>query len=104
MKIIRWMPITKFNFFGIIIANRELSENEIRHERIHAEQMKETFYVFFYLYYFLEWVLRGFNHRKVSFEREAYEHEWDWDYLDFDSHLATFFARKPFAWRDYLWK
>lgn len=107
MRVIRtrWIPFKRFkamNFFGVILARRgvEIDERTNRHEKIHTEQMKELWYVFFYIYYFLEWILRGFNYRAISFEREAYDHDWDWDYLE----PGNAWSRKPYAWREYLWR
>lgn len=85
------------NLFGVIFVKKGtvLDSRDLNHEAIHTAQMKELGYVFFYILYVLEWLLRlckGKNaYRNLSFEREAYENERNWGYL---SH------RKPFAqWR-----
>jgi len=68
----------------------------INHEEIHGAQQKELLLIFFYICYLAEWIYRLIFHPKtaykgISFEREAYEHEREYDYLD---------RRKPFAmWR-----
>ena len=103
MKIIynKYMPFKGFcaiNLFGVIFARKEaapLSFTTINHERIHTAQMKELLYVGFYVLYLLEWVYRlctGKNaYRRISFEKEAYNHENDLLYLR---------QRKQFAqWR-----
>jgi hypothetical protein len=87
-----------------------------RHENIHAEQQKEVLMVamvltlatavwtgswlsllwlplYFYIY-FTEWLLRSIFSKEdayldISFEKEAYIHEYDPDYLP---------QRIPFAW------
>ena len=102
IKKTKWTPFKTLNLFGFLIVHKdvELDKQAVRHERIHTEQMKELWYVFFYIYYFLEWVLRGFNYRAISFEREASDHDWDWDYLE----PGNAWSRKPYAWREYLWK
>lgn len=87
-------PIKGFvaiNLFGVIFARREYKgapymENVISHESIHTEQMRELYYVPFYVLYFLEWIYRLVFHTKtayrgISFEREAYDHDKDPDYL-----------------------
>lgn len=59
------------------------------HESIHTAQMKEMLYIFFYLWYGLEWLIRwvgcGFKskkaYRNISFEREAYSNDADLEYL-----------------------
>lgn len=68
----------------------------INHEKIHTAQMRELWYVGFYVLYLLEWIYRLAFHtrtayRGISFEVEAYEHQYDYDYLK---------SRKRFAmWR-----
>lgn len=64
----------------------KLSVSAMNHEYIHTEQMKELWYVGFYILYILEWLYRLVFHAKtaykgISFEREAYQHEKDLDYL-----------------------
>ena len=47
----------------------------------HTAQMKEMLYIFFYLWYVVEWIIRlfmkGNAYRNISFEREAYSNEDD---------------------------
>ena len=104
MKIIRnkYIPFKGFraiNLFGILFVrgNARISERTIRHERIHTAQMKEMLYIFFYLWYVTEWLIRlfmkGNAYRNISFEREAYSNEKDLGYLD---------NRKRFAWIKYI--
>ena len=104
MKIIRnkYIPFKGFraiNLFGILFVrgNARISERTIRHETIHTAQMKEMLYIFFYLWYVTEWLIRlfmkGNAYRNISFEREAYSNEKDLGYLD---------NRKRFAWIKYI--
>ena len=94
MKIIynNIIPVKGFsaiNLFGFVFSRKEcapLSESTINHERIHTAQMKELLYVFFYLFYLLEWLIKLFRYGKrsyynISFEREAYSNEYDASYL-----------------------
>lgn len=64
---------------------------------IRTAQIKEMFYVFFYLWYVLEWLVRLFmkgNARlNIAFEREAYGNQENMGYLE---------KRKRFGWIDYL--
>lgn len=97
MKIIynKYLPTKGFsaiNLFGILFARSEfnpLSEKTINHEKIHTRQMKEMLYIFFYLWYGIEWIIRLIQYRNsmsayynISFEREAYRNERDPQYLD----------------------
>ena len=104
MKIIRnkYIPLKGFraiNLFGILFVrgNARISERTLRHEAIHTAQMKEMLYIFFYLWYVVEWIIRlfmkGNAYRNISFEREAYSNEKDLRYLD---------NRKRFAWIKHL--
>lgn len=89
------------NLFGVLFTkNKTLSGKAINHESIHTEQMKEMGYIFFYLWYGIEYVLIRLFHRKqgdayhdVSFEEEAYANENDLAYSQY---------RKPFAWIKYV--
>ena len=89
------------NMFGVLFVRRELwdrlFEDEwdeaVRHEQIHTAQMKELWYVGFYIIYILEWIYRLIFHTKtayigLSFEREAYAHQNDEGYLERRKHFA----------------
>lgn len=72
----------------------------LNHERIHARQQIEMLWVFFFLWYVTEYLVRLLicrSHRKaylsLSHEREAYHHAGDPGYL---------LTRRPFAWFTYL--
>lgn len=112
MKIIRnnLIPPKGFiaiNLFGVLFVrgNKNLSEQTLVHEQIHTKQMQEMLYVFFYLWYVLEWLIRLLvirnphkAYRAISFEQEAYEYEC---YTSYPS------ARPHFEWTIYLtrkWK
>src|SRR5678815_4332787 len=67
MKIIRnkYIPFKGFraiNLFGILFVrgNAKISEVTLNHEKIHTAQMKEMLYIFFYLWYVFEWIIRLF--------------------------------------------
>lgn len=90
------------NLFGMIIARKGiyLSPTSVFHERIHTAQMREMLYVFFYLWYVIEWLIRilfCFSASKaywnISFEREAYDNESNPAYLQ---------QRKHYRWMKYL--
>ena len=103
MKIIRnkVLPFTGFkaiNLFGILFVRKgaKMSEEDINHESIHSEQMKELLYVFFYLFYVIEWLIKvvkykdlDIAYRAISFEREAYMNQSNLEYL---------LRRQPFNW------
>jgi len=74
----------------IFLKNKSLYNNWvlINHERIHLRQQKELLWIFFFLWYTLEFVyhlirLRNWNkaYRSISFEKEAYENEGNPNYI-----------------------
>lgn len=88
------------NLFGVIFAKRPCSNTAINHEQIHTAQIKELAYIFFYIIYVGEWLVRTVQYRglergyfNISFEREAYANQRNLDYLTHRPH---------FNWRRYL--
>jgi hypothetical protein len=100
MKIIvnNIIPVKGFaaiNLFGILFVRKGVSITDrlIRHESIHTKQMKELLYVFFYILYVLEWLVKlcfygSKAYRNISFEREAYSNQHDVDYLGNRRHFS----------------
>lgn len=106
MKIIhnKWIPFGRgmyaINLFGIIFTKQHLTRIDVNHEYIHTLQQRELLFVFFYLLYVTEWIVRVIQTRslikgylRISFEREAYENQRQLDYRE---------TREFFAWRKYL--
>lgn len=88
------------NLFGIVFSRVSLSEEEKRHEYIHTLQQREMLFIFFYIWYAIEWLVklakyrnRYLAYRNLSFEKEAYRHQADASYPK---------SRKRFAWKNYL--
>lgn len=104
MKIIynNILPLPGFkaiNLFGVLFVRKgcTMRDVDLNHEAIHTAQMKEMLYIFFYLWYVIEWVIRLFKkgnaYRNISFEQEAYNNQ---------SYLMYLKERRTFAWLDYL--
>lgn len=107
MKIIRnkYIPFEGFkaiNLFGILFVrgNARIDDQTLRHEEIHTYQMKEMCYIFFYLWYVIEWLTRLIRlrdskkaYRNISFEKEAYGNQTD---LNYEKN------RKLFSWFKYI--
>ncbi|MCE6992699.1 hypothetical protein [Dyadobacter sp. CY323] len=60
----------------------------LNHERIHLKQQMELGILFFYIWYFSEYLIRLIQYKKhylaylhISFEREAYQHQGNPEYL-----------------------
>lgn len=75
----------------IILRNHDLKQDEVllNHERIHLKQQRELLVIPFYFLYFFEWIYRSIKYRdsykaykNISFEREAYQNEFDLTYLE----------------------
>jgi hypothetical protein len=87
----KWIPFKGFraiNLFGVCFVRegQPMPPHSINHEKIHTAQMKELWYVGFYVIYFLEWLVRlvitpTVAYRNISFEREAYDNQYDYNYL-----------------------
>ena len=94
---------TAINLFGIIFVRKEclpLSQRIFNHEAIHSHQIKELLFVGFYVWYLTEWFLRLIYCRSfkkaynaICFEKEAFNHDTNFEYLD---------SRKRFAFLRYL--
>lgn len=108
MKVIynKYIPIKGYaaiNLCGLVFARKEfkpLSKVTENHEAIHTAQMRELLFVFFYLWYGIEWLMGLFQYRdrkeaylNISFEREAYSSQKDMGYLKY---------RKKYEFRKYL--
>lgn len=77
------------NFFGVILTADKLNDVDINHELIHTAQMREMLYIFFYVWYGIEWLALFIKHHdwtkayfNVRFEKEAYKHQNDLEYLN----------------------
>lgn len=75
---------------------------DVNHETIHTKQMQELLYIFFYLWYVIEYLIRliiyrntKLTYKNISFEREAYQNQGDLDYLS---------NRKHYNWFNYIKK
>jgi hypothetical protein len=100
MKLIynKWLPFKGFraiNLFGVCFVREgnTMPPHSINHEKIHTAQMRELWYIGFYALYFMEWLYRLVFHtstayRGISFEREAFEHQYDYDYLEHRERFA----------------
>lgn len=98
-KIIPFPGYKAINLFGILFVREgaKISEQDLNHESIHTAQMKEMLYIFFYIWYIVEWVIRLFKkgnaYHNISFEQEAYNNEDNLEYLN---------NRKHYEWFKYL--
>lgn len=90
------------NLFGVLFTRRDrpISDVTLNHELIHTEQMKEMLYVFFYLWYGVEWLVRLIilrdshkAYRAISFEKEAYANETNLTYRE---------GRMRYRWLTYV--
>ena len=73
----------------------------INEEKIHWEQQLEMWYVFFYLIYFIEWVIKLFIYGRRSYYNISFEREAKYNVRNFDYYLKI---RKKFGWRKYIFR
>lgn len=92
-NIIPFKGFLAINLFGVVFARKALDSIDMNHEAIHTAQMKELLYIFFYLWYAIEWIVLLFKYRNgkdayknIRFEKEAFNHEADLDYLKTRKH------------------
>lgn len=92
--------LTIFPF--IFLRNKKSIHNALflNHEKIHLKQQIELLWIFFFVWYFIEYGIRLFQYKNqdfaykmISFEKEAYKNELDLNYLE---------SRKTFAFMKYL--
>lgn len=89
-KIIPFKGYKAMAMWPFIFARKKLSEIDINHEKIHLAQQLELLIIPFYIIYLIEWIFKGY--RNISFEKEAYTHQEDMNYLEW--------RRKSYAmWR-----
>ena len=87
--------------FGIYIREQYLSVKSVtNHESTHWPQQLEMLIIPFYIWYFLEWLIKSLisgtsAYRDISFEQEAYAHDMDDEYNK---------NRKHYAWLKYVFK
>lgn len=84
------------NLFGILFCRKQLDKIDINHEAIHTKQMQEMLYIPFYIWYIIEYLIKlfiGNAYRNLSFEREAYNNQYNLNYLN---------NRKHYSWIKYV--
>lgn len=102
MKIVKinFLPkkVTAMAIFPFVLTKGKIGNVIMNHERIHLRQQVEMLILPFYLFYVIEYFVRLIQYRNldrayrnISFEREAYSNEQDFEYLK---------ERKLYAW---LW-
>lgn len=98
-SIIPFRGFKAINLFGVLFVRKgcKMSDTDLNNEAIHTAQMKEMGYIFFYLWYLIEWIVRLFKkgnaYHNISFEKEAYENQ---------SWLIYPQIRQSYSWLDYL--
>lgn len=86
-KFIPFKGYKAITIWPFIFVKSDLSNVDLNHEKIHGRQQLELLILPFYLIYFVEWIFKG-NNRKISFEKEAYKHGGDLEYLKTRKHYA----------------
>jgi hypothetical protein len=89
--VFRNLPVEGIALFPFIVFRTSPTpgmDGLVNHERIHLRQQLELLILPFYIWYLLAYMfyrIKGMNHgsayRSIVFEREAYNHDADPDYL-----------------------
>jgi len=102
--------ISKFGIAGITLFPFIIFDSKkslynvhiVNHEEIHIRQQMEMLIIFFYIMYLTEYAIGLFKYknkneayRNISFEKEAYDNEYDLEYLN---------NRKIYSFFNYLTK
>ena len=92
-----------WTFFCVIfvrdIERKDFQISYLNHERIHVAQMWDMWFIFAYLLYSVEFLIKlplyGFRpkkaYRNISFEREAYANQDDFTYVFLRNKFSHFF-------------
>lgn len=93
------IEIGAISLAGFVFSRTLMSDLTKRHETIHFQQQLELLFVPFFILYLFYW-LKGLmkhgpqrSYLESPFEKEAYNHEHEVDYLS---------NRKRFAWLKYI--
>ena len=86
-----------------------MKRSTLTHESIHTKQYKDLLYVFFLIFYCIEWLIKipcswfykqqvnqkvtKVAYRSISFEQEAFYNQYDFNYLE---------NRKRYNWIKYI--
>ena len=97
-----YIGITIFPFMFLKYSALKGNAVLINHEKIHLKQQLELLIIPFFIIYTVEFLIRLFQYKKweldyrnISFEREAYNNEKDFNYLE---------TRGPFNFMKYFRK
>ena len=92
--------ITIFPFIFLKSNTLKLDKKLINHEKIHLKQQVELLWVFFFIWYFTEYIIGLISYKNhylayknISFEKEAYINEGNLQYLK---------TRKLFSFYKYI--
>ncbi|RZJ66419.1 MAG: hypothetical protein EOO50_09785 [Flavobacterium sp.] len=84
-----FLGFTVYPFVLVASGKHKTDDVLINHERIHLRQQSELLVLPFFVWYFLEFLVRVIRYRdrkkayfNISFEREAYANETDFGYLE----------------------
>ncbi len=88
------------NILGFVFSNRKLGPVLTNHEYIHTLQQREMLFIFFYIWYLAEWLIKLLYYHdsikaydNISFEREAYSNQADNEYPR---------KRRHYEWTKYI--
>lgn len=108
-NIISFNGYKAINLFGVLFVRKDarVDDELLNHERIHTAQMKEMLFIFFYVWYGLEYIAIRFFHKKqgdayhdVSLEEEAHLNDKNLNYLNERKHFAWWKFVRARSWKE----
>lgn len=89
-KYIPFKGFVAIAIYPLIFVRSDIKINSytINHENIHFAQQKELLIIPFYIIYLFEYFILRKKYRDISFEKEAYKHDNNQDYLKTRKHFA----------------
>lgn len=90
VKYKKWFNVVGITVWPFIFLRKDFADDKttITHESIHVKQQGELLLILFYLWYVIEWMIKGFSYNKISFEKEAYANENNENYLNTRKHYS----------------
>jgi len=94
-----WVAGITIGPFGIYVKQHHVGNIRlISHELIHWRQQREMFFIFFYLWYLVEWFTKIFKYGGQAYSNLSFEKEANFG----EDNERYWIERKPYAWLLYL--
>lgn len=86
LKILKKWKLLGITIYPFVFVQDKNDKVTINHEKIHIKQQLETGIIPFFIIYGIEAILKKYE--DISFEKEAYANENDFEYLNKRKHYS----------------